>query len=414
LLSGAQAESQRNGTVESKYDREHVVEQFAIESGPFADNPYPIFERLRREAPIFWHEQLNAYIITRYEDCRRLSEDSERFYNSPDGNPAIPYLMQMAGEGHKRLRKLVNPAFSPRGLAASVEPVLPGIAGELVEQFCGNGKAEIVHDMAEPMATRVISRLLNVSRGDEKWMVKTAYDWLEAEANPSNAALQVNYKKNVSDLRNFFQERIAEERAHPSGNLISDLIAAEADGGSLSSEELLANTMALVVAGIETTTRLISNLVYLLASHPAQLQRLLDDMSLLKSAIEETLRLHSPNQPIMRYAQKEMEICGLSIKPGTRVYGMRGSANRDPDVWRDPDSFDIARFLDKGLPPHLSFGWGPHVCIGSYLARRETTVVVEHLLNRVTNLRLDPAHDVRFTGFRNRGPHELHILFDSR
>lgn len=390
-----------------------MVEQFALEAGPFAEDPYPVFERLRREAPIFWHDGLGGYIVTRYADCRRLAEDSATFYNSPDGNPPIPYVMQLAGDNHARLRKMINPAFSPRGLSASVEPALPTIADELIAAFLPRGRAEIVADLAEPMATRVISRMLNVARGDEKWMVKTADDMLEAEANPGNATLQVDYQKNLTDLRAFFADRLADERAHPSGSLITDLIAAEAEGGKLSAEELLANTMILVVAGIETTKRLISSLVYLLAGHPDQLAELRADRSLMRPAIEEALRLHSPNQPIIRFAQKPVEVAGVTVRPGTRIYGMRGSANRDPDVWRDPDRFDIKRFLDKSLPPHLSFGWGPHMCVGAYLARRETTVAVDMLLDRTANLRLDPDQEVRYVGFRNRGPRELHVLFEA-
>ena len=388
------------------------MEQFALDSGPFAENPYPIFERLRREAPVFWHEALNGYIVTRYADCRRLAGDAVNFYNSPDGNPPIPYVMQLAGDNHARLRKLIMPAFSPRSLSGAVEPALTGIAEELVGAFVDRGQAELVAELAETMATRVISKLLNVTRGRERWMVQTADDMLEAEANPSNLKLQKDYPAKVAELRAFFAERLDEERRNPSGNLITEMVEAQESGGKLSAEELLANTMILVVAGVETTKRLISSLIYLLLSHPEEMREVRQDKSLLKPAIEETLRLHSPNQPIIRFAQNEVEIGGIDIKPGTRIYGMRGSANRDPDVWTAPDRFDIRRFLEKGLPPHLSFGAGPHMCVGNYLARREAAVAVDMLLDRTTNLRLDPDSEVCFVGFRNRGPKELHVLFE--
>lgn len=388
------------------------MEQFTIESGPFADDPYPIFEILRREAPVFWHDGLQAYILTRYDDCKRLSEDAESFYNSPDGNPPIPYVMQVAGQHHTRLRKLLNPAFSPRGLANTIEPSLPQIAGSLIDAILPRGRAEILSEAAEPMATRVISNILHIAHEDEEWMVRTAYDWLEAEANPGNQALQADYEKNVADLRAFFARRIADERAHPSGTLITELIAAEEGEGRITGEELLANTMALVVAGIETTSRLITNLTYLLATHPDQQEEVRQDPALLKSAIEEALRMLSPNQPIMRFAQVDVEFQGVAMKAGTRIYGMRGSANRDPEVWEDPDRFDVKRFHKKRAPTHLSFGFGPHMCVGAYLARRETTELVGRLLSHTTSLRLDPDHAVHFSGFRNRGPKELHVLFD--
>lgn len=390
------------------------MEQFTIETGAFSEDPYPIFETLRREAPVFWHDGLQAYILTRYDDCKRLSEDAVAFYNSPDGSPAIPYVMQVAGKHHMRLRKLLNPAFSPRGLADTIEPSLPVIANALIEAIIPRGRAEILAEVAEPMATRVISNILHIAHEDEEWMVKTAYDWLEAEANPANEALQVNYERNVADLRAFFAKRIADERANPSGSLITDLIAAEeGDEGKLTGEELLANTMALVVAGIETTSRLITNMTYLLATHPDQQEEVRQDMTLIKPAIEETLRMLSPNQPIMRYAQKDVEFRGVAMKAGTRIYGMRGAANRDPEVWDNPDTFDVRRFHNKKVPNHLSFGFGPHMCVGAHLSRRETTVVMEMLLLRTRNLRLDPEYSVEFAGFRNRGPRELHVLFDA-
>ena len=115
----------------------------------------------------------------------------------------------------------------------------------------------------------------------------------------------------------------------------------------------------------------------------------------------------------MRYAQTEVEFGGIVMPRGTRIYGMRGAANRDPEAWPNPDRFDVTRFLERDLPPHLAFGVGPHICVGAYLARRETMVATEALLNHTTNIRLDPDHEVRFVNFRNRGPKELHLLFDA-
>jgi len=389
------------------------MEQFALDSGPFAKDPYPVFDRLRREAPVFWHEGLQAYVLTRYADCRRLNEDAANFYPSQDGRPPIPYVQELAGESHTRIRRMVNPAFTPRALAASVEPALPEIAEKLITPLLPRGRIEIVSEVGEAMATRVISKLLNVSKEDEKWMVKTADEMLEAKADPSNAALQSVYPAKLAALQAFFSERLRQEREAPSGTLISDLIVAAEQLQSLTEEELLANTMGIVIAGIETTKRLVSNLVYLLVSNPDQMQAVRDDLSLLRPAIEETLRIHSPNQPIIRWAQNDVEFHGVKIRAGTRVYGMRGAANRDPDAWRDPDVFNVRRFLEKGLPPHLAFGLGPHTCPGAYLARRETEILTGMLLKHTRNLRLDPGHEVVFVNFRNRGPRELHVLFDA-
>lgn len=390
------------------------MEQFDLHFGAYAKNPYPFFARLREEAPIFWHEGLNAFLVSRYEDCKWVDEDTVTFFSSRDGHPPIPYVQQLDGPDHTRVRKFLNPAFSPRSLSQTVDPMLPGIANALIDRFASRGSVEAVAEFADPMATTVVSKLLNIAAVDEAWIVKFADDMLEAEANPSNKELQAKYPDVMKRLHDYVRSQVERERSEPSGSLISSMVAAASgEDVRLRDEEVLANTLGIVVAGIETTKRLISNAIFAMIHRPGALRLLLDDPDMLKPAVEETLRYHSPNQPIMRYVQKDVDLHGVHLTPGTRVYGLRSSANRDPRVWENPDTFDIHRYANgKKLPPHMSFGWGPHLCVGAYLARRETACALDAFVRRLGNLRFAPEHKIEFAGFRNRGPRELHVLFD--
>lgn len=379
------------------------MEQFEVTSGPFAEHPYPIIARLREEAPLFWHEKLNAYVVSRYDDVKMVIEDNTRFYAAPDAKPAKPALAAVDGEQHKRLRRLLTPAFSPRALATSVEPLLAGFSRGLIDKFADRGTVDLVSEFADPMVLLVVSRLLNVSATDEPWLVTASQEMLEAEADTSNAQLTSRYAANVKRLADFFTAVIEQERVRPSGTLMSDLVAAEEQGDRLTHAELLATSEMVVIAGFETTKRLIASLIYALLRDPDQLSALLSDATLLKSAIEETLRYYPPNQIRMRYVGAETVLHGVTLQPRTKIYALKGGANRDPSVWRDPEVFDIARFNERGLPAHMAFGWGPHHCIGAYLARLETTHAMQALLSRLADIQLDPAHAVRFVGFVTAG-----------
>ena len=391
-----------------------MIEQFELTSGPFSEDPYPIVERLREEAPLFWQERLNAYVVSRYDDVKLVIEDNTRFYASPDARPLKPALALVDGEQHQRLRKLLTPAFSPRALAKSVEPFLAEIADELIDSFIARGTVDVVSQFADPMVHSVVHRLLNVSGIDEPWLVVAAQEMLETEADPANMELQSRYSDNLKRLQDFFTDLIERERRHPSGSLMSDMVAAEEQGDRLTHDELLFTAEMVVIAGFETTRRLIANLIFALLRHPDQFAALLADPSLLKPAIEETLRFYPPNQIRMRYAASDVVLHGITIRRGTKIYAVKGGANRDPRVWRDPQTFDITRFTDRRVPSHMAFGWGPHHCIGAYLARMETTYAMRAFLGRLTNIALDPRKPVRFVGFRNRGPESLNVVFEQR
>lgn len=388
-----------------------MSETFELTSGPFAENPYPLVNRLREEKPIFWHERLNAYVVSRYEDVKFVIEESSIFFTSPGAKPIRPALSRTDGEQHKRLRRLVTPAFSPRALAKTVEPMLSGTANDLIDKFISRGVVDLVEEFADPMVLLVTNHLLNVSPLNNPWLMQAQEELLGAESDPSNVELAARYDANVERLEKFFTETVEKERRNPSGTLLSDMVAAEEEGDRLTTAELVASAEMFTRAATETTKRMIPSLIYALLRHPDQMKALLDDPSLLKPAIEEGLRYYPPNQIRIRYVGSDVAIQGVTIKAGTTIYALKGGANRDPRVWRDPELFDIRRFTERGMPSHMSFGGGPHHCLGAALARMEIAYAIEAILTRMRDLRLDPKHDVRFVGFRNRGPESLRLLF---
>jgi pimeloyl-[acyl-carrier protein] synthase len=250
-----------------------------------------------------------------------------------------------------------------------------------------------------------------VPEADEPWLIEAAHEMLEAEVDPDKRDGTRRAEISAS-IKSLFARIVAQERRNPSGGLLSDLVQVEENGDRLSPDELLAMAEIVVIAGVETTQRLIASLVFGLLRYPAQLQTLLSDPSLLKFAVEEALRFYPPNQFRMRYVASDLTLHGTALKPGTKLFAFIGGANRDPRTWRSAEEFEIKRFADPAAPAHLSFGWGPHYCVGAYLSRVETIHALETLLGRLTNLRLDAAHEVRFSGFRNRSPSALHVRFE--
>jgi cytochrome P450 len=204
---------------------------------------------------------------------------------------------------------------------------------------------------------------------------------------------------------------LEQRRSRPRGDLISILAHAESDGGRLDDEMIFSFCRLLAPAGAETTYRSSSNLLFGLLSRPEQLAALREDRSLLRQAIEEGLRWEAPLTGIMRTCAADTEVCGVPIKADTVVAVGLGAANRDERRWEDPESFDIFRPQRQ----HIAFAAGPHTCLGMHLARMETRVMLEALLDRLPNLRLDPAaEDVHISGDSFRAPRELPVVFDAR
>ena len=306
-----------------------------------------------------------------------------------------------------RLRLLVNKAFTPRTVEG-LAPFIRAFVDKALNAAAWRGRMELMADLAFPLPATVIAEMLGVPPEDRDRFKQWSDDATAGAGNlPSNLSPEV-LRKSVEGMRAlqaYFRDIIARRRVEPGDDLISGLIKAQAEGDRLSDQELLANCVLLLNAGHETTTNLIGNGTYALLRHPDQMKRLRDDPSLIPTAVEELLRYDSPVQFTNRILTADMELGGKTLRAGQMVLLLLAAANRDPEQFPGPDKLDVGRQNNK----HVAFGLGSHFCLGAPLARLEGRLVLEALLRRVPNLRLDgPAPRYR-QNFNLRGLESLHV-----
>jgi cytochrome P450 len=285
---------------------------------------------------------------------------------------------------HTRLRSLVNKAFTARAVQR-LQPRIEALATELLDDMERHGSMDVITDFAFPLALNGIAELLG-ARAEDKPRFR---EW----SNSLSAAIDQNRTPGVYEkadqstvaLGLYFREILHQRRRQPQDDLISGLIAAEQSGGHLSEEEIIATCILLLGAGQETTVDLIGNSMLALLRHPEQLELLRSDPSLAPRAVEELLRYDSPIQMTARIVHEDVAIAGQQMRRGDRVTMVLGSANRDPDVFVEPDRLDFSR----GDKAHLSFGLGIHFCLGAPLARANGQIAINALLRRFPALRLE-------------------------
>jgi cytochrome P450 len=311
-------------------------------------------------------------------------------------------MLGMDEPAHNRYRSLVSKAFSQRALARRQEELVEKVGNELIDRFAGRGRADLVREFTFPYPTQIIAGLLGLPREDypqfQRWSI-------------SLLSFTVSRERGIAaskSLREYLVPILAARRREPRDDLISTLAQAEIDGERLSDEEIFSFLRLLLPAGVETTYRSTGNLLFGLLSHPAQLDAVRSDRSLVPQAIEEAVRWEAPLLVITRVAVRDTELAGVPIPAGSAVMPMLGAANRDEDRYPDPDRFDIFR----APKPHISFGHGVHVCLGMHLARLEMRVALDLLLDRLPGLRLDPeGKDPHIRGQVFRSPTSLPVLF---
>ena len=344
----------------------------------------------------------------RFDDCSRILRSAKIFsstgYDSTIGLVMGHMILGMDDPEHRLNRNLVANAFKEKSLARWELDLIAPICDELIDRFVRRGAAELVRELTFEFPVRVIARLLGLPEEDfaqfQRWSIELI--GLGADIDRGLAASQ--------SLKDYFAGVVAERRRSPRQDVISDLVTADIDGEKLTDEAIYAFLLLLLPAGAETTYRSSGNLLFLLLTHMDQLDAVKRDRSLLDQAIEEGLRVEPPLLMIGRTATCDVEIGGVTVPEGADITTCLGSANHDETRWDDPDSFDIFRAPQQ----HLAFAFGPHMCLGMHLARLETRVVVNAVLDRLPNLRLDPeGEDPHIRGLIFRSPTSIPVLFDA-
>jgi cytochrome P450 len=320
-----------------------------------------------------------------YDECQTVLTHPENFSSSIYENIMGPVmgrtLLQQEGDEHRASRALVSPLFRAKLLERWRIELVEVVVHELIDRFASRGRADLVREFTFAFPVQVIARLMGLPREDYVRFQQLSIELLSVVYN-----WDIGIAASAT-LKEYFGEILAERRRDPQDDLISTLAESEIDGKRLSDDEIFAFLLLILPAGVETTYRASGNLLVAMLSEPSLLETLREDRDMLRGAIEEALRWEPPISTVVRVARCDCELGGITIPKGTNVSVSVAAANRDPTHYADPDRFDPTR---KNIA-HLTFGGGPHVCLGMPLARMETTVAINGLLDRLPDLHLDPS-----------------------
>jgi cytochrome P450 len=384
-------------------------------SQEFFDDPYEIYRRMRQDAPVYYSEQYDFYALTRHADVAAAFKDPATYSSAygvdlsmvrAGGPPADVRLLQfMDPPEHRHMRSVLNKLFTPRAIEAQRERIT-----SIIDKYLGAITADefdIVRDFTAPFPVEVITTWLGVP--DDH--VQHARHWTDASMRREPGQIDTDEAgmQAIAESVTYYLDCVQQHRAQPRDDLFTLLIDAEIerDDGStshLSDLEIVGFAQQLGGAGAETVTKLLASAVYLFARHPDQWARLVDDPGMIAAAVEELLRYDNPVQYDVRRSMRDVTLHGVTIPAGKPVFLMLASANRDPDAWTDPDTFDIGR--DRTESQNLGLGYGIHSCLGAALARMESAIALQKLTAFMPRYEVDQSacsrvHMVNVIGWKN-------------
>ena len=365
-------------------------------SQDYFDNPYEVYKRMRDEAPIYYDEDEDFYALTRHADVAAAFKDHDSFSSARGcdlsmvrtGEVPQKSIIFMDPPDHRHMRSLLNKAFTPRAIQSQRETVI-----ELVEHYLGKADPDhfdVVQDFSGPFPVEVITRMAGVPenfRQQVRHWIDTSLQREPGQIDLSEAAMQANIDSAV-----YYYGLVQERREHPQDDMINRLIAAEIPGEhgelrKLDDIEITGFLTLLGGAGAETVTKLVGSAVVEFARHPEQWQKLLDDRNKIPDAVEELLRYVGPVQYNVRYSVKDVELPSGTVPANKPVFLMGAAANRDPRAFDNAETFDIER--DRSQAQNLGLGYGIHSCLGAALARMESAIALDHLLDFMPRYEVD-------------------------
>ena len=366
----------------------------------FNDDPFPTYARLRAEDPVHWSDAWGVWVVTRYADIQAVIRDSATFSNAGRFAALVESLppeemwaadivrrhnavgmLQSDPPDHTRLRGLIRQVFTPR-VVEGLRPRVDALVARALDRVDPEG-FDVIHDLAFRLPISVILELLGLPEEDTDYVARLADDVSSLQS--TGRAVSANAHRAATaivEIEAYFDRVCRARRTALGDDLISRMVSARLDDERLSDDEMINMCVNLLFAGHQTTEHLIGNAALLLLDHPDARQALMSDPSLWDTAIEECLRFQSPIQRAWRRVAAPTSLHGRDLAAGQLVYLMLGSANRDPDVFPEPETFDIRRKPNR----HLAFGYGIHFCIGAPLARLEGPIALRHLFTRYPEL----------------------------
>jgi cytochrome P450 len=377
-------------------------------------DPYPVYARLRAQEPVSWVEAVGLWLVTRWDDVEHVDLHPDVYTGETEPSTLNrtfgKNLLGSEGAYHARIRSIIEPAFRPGAVRSYAGEVIEPIAHQLIDGFVERGHVDLMPAFAEPLSVRVLRQVLGLSEVP----VRTLMTWFEHlgigasnfEFDPEKQAVADAASAEVDAVVERILERLA---AEPDGSILSRMLHAEVDGHRLTREEICSNLKVMIVGGMQEPGDLIGIATWALLSHPDQAEEVLADPSLVKPAVEEALRWHSPVGTSTRQTTRPVSLAGVELEQGALIAAVVSSANRDERRWTDPDRFDVHR--REGA--HLAFAIGPHHCVGAWLARAETRTALRVLFERLPGLRLDHERRAELRGWEFRRPVHLDVRWEA-
>jgi cytochrome P450 len=390
-------------------------------------DPYPLYHRLRSEAPVHWDPYLHAWVVTRYTDVVNVFQhfsaartptpeqlrDLDMGELAPIARVMVRQMLFLDPPSHTRVRTLAARAFTPRRvevLRAHIQDITNRLldAVERRAGATGRGRMDVIADLGAPLPAMATTEMLGVPSDDWEKLNAWSTDFAEVLGNfQHNPGRIARVLQSLEEMTSYFQEAVRQQAETPTEGLVSALASAEVEGDRFSEDEVVANLIVTMVGGLETTTNLIGNGLLSLLRNPLELERLRSDPALMPSAVEEMLRYESPSQHTARLAPEDVEIGGRLIPKRQPVIAVMAAANRDPSRFPEPDRLDLGRQDNR----HLAFGWAGHFCFGAPLARMEAQIAFGTLLRRLPELHLEPEPLTWRENLGQRGLKALPVSF---
>lgn len=373
-----------------------------FENPRLIDDPYPFYKNWRDEHPIWWADDVQGWVVSRYDDVRFVLKDAKLFSSKSMGEGeqqamALPLLTDDPPR-HTQLRSIVNKAFTSKTLK-DIESTVTELVGEQLNVIQGKTDIDISAEFTTPLPVYVIARMMGIPP-DRATDFKR---WSDALTGTSEASDLTERMPDIMEMAEFFQAQIPMRRETPGEDLISKVVHAEVDGQSLNDEDIVGFCILLLIAGNETTTNLLSNLLFHLADAPDTWNELRANPEKIDAAIEEILRFDAPVHWVNRKATSDVQFHGTTVKAGETIYASMGAANRCTLHYANADQFR----LDRGRADHHSFGHGVHFCIGAQLARLEARAAMAEILRNYrsithhSNAENERTHSTMLRGFHH-------------
>jgi cytochrome P450 len=376
-------------------------------------DPYPIYARLRAEAPVCHIPAVALTLVTRWDDVQHVARHPELFTADVVSSPLTRTLGQnmltLDGERQKRIRATIDPAMRPREVERYAPAVISPIAKRHLAAMLDAGGGELMEAFCEPVSVLSLGAVMGLADVDadtlRRWFGALALGGANFESDPEKQAIADAASAEVDALVMPLLDRLERQ---PDESVLSQMLhVAPPNGERLSKAEVLSNLKLILLGGMQEPGHALGITLWALLTHPAALAEVRADPAILPAAVEEALRWHSPVGTQTRQVTERTEIAGVALEPGTVVAAVLASANQDERHWDEPGRFDIHR---RGA--HAGFGLGAHHCAGAPLARHEVRLPLQLLIDRLPRLRLDPEHPVELSGWEFRAPLALHARWD--